>query len=771
MKRRRQTLQVTTFPFLAVLLCTMGSLILILMVMDRRARVVALARLQNVVTQRTAEQEAAERARKEEWERARQALRDSLESQLRELRGEKGSAEEKAKHIGRDIAAVEAARKDLQGRIQAQRSELSQKVRELEQQGLEASSRNKLTESARTELQELAAVLDAMERTLVDLKALRQKKEQAFSLVPYRGKHGDNRRPIYVECNSRGVVFQPGRFALDGYEVSPLAIRKEIDRRLAQFRTDAGPQESKEQPAYVLMLLRPSGIRNYYQFVSALAGLKIDFGYELLEEGWEIAFADDDRQAGPTPLTTAQGGSGFGGRGSGSGLPVPGAAGGGTGTKPGGSWVGAGEGGTASNGVGIPGTRDSSVGSGNGVPGGNGAKPGGSWAGAGTDTGLGGPSSGAVGGNGNGSPNAILGSPLARGGSATGGANSNGIPAGGGWSPLTGNGSQANPGGASGNGSPGGSTAGTSNSQTASASAGSASAFPGNGRTTIASSHGMQNGGSGSGTPSGGFGSGGQAGNSRVDGHQSQGRPGGVAGQSGEPAGGNQASPNNTGAGANGRIASGASGEKSPSPLLNGSGHPAKASTPGGSGSGSPGQSASRSNPGRTGEGKPAGEQSSEEGSPPDNQDPNQRRQFHNPLAPPAPTGGVSGPRNPLAQPGGPGEPEKPARPMRVASNRDWTILVECTAEAVILPGTGQRFELAQLQLRAGNDNPLLQAVRTVIARRQATVRANESEWKPQLRFLVHADGLRSYYAAFPALESLRLPMTKQNRQEKEEEE
>ena len=41
MRRRTPRLQVNTFPFLAVLLCAMGSLILVLMVMDRRAKAVA----------------------------------------------------------------------------------------------------------------------------------------------------------------------------------------------------------------------------------------------------------------------------------------------------------------------------------------------------------------------------------------------------------------------------------------------------------------------------------------------------------------------------------------------------------------------------------------------------------------------------------------------------------------------------------------------------------------------------------------------------------
>ena len=44
MKRSRHGLQVSTFPFLAVLLCTMGSLILLLLVMDRRGKAVARAK-------------------------------------------------------------------------------------------------------------------------------------------------------------------------------------------------------------------------------------------------------------------------------------------------------------------------------------------------------------------------------------------------------------------------------------------------------------------------------------------------------------------------------------------------------------------------------------------------------------------------------------------------------------------------------------------------------------------------------------------------------
>src|SRR5271154_2559893 len=63
MRRRRTVLQVSTFPFLAVLLCAMGALILVLLVMDRRAKVVSQnkAKLEQAQHQESAAQEQARR--------------------------------------------------------------------------------------------------------------------------------------------------------------------------------------------------------------------------------------------------------------------------------------------------------------------------------------------------------------------------------------------------------------------------------------------------------------------------------------------------------------------------------------------------------------------------------------------------------------------------------------------------------------------------------------------------------------------------------------
>ena len=68
MRKRRHVLQVSTFPFLAVLLCAMGSLILLLLVIDRRAKVVARAKALQAASQVEAQETKMAAAQKAELE-------------------------------------------------------------------------------------------------------------------------------------------------------------------------------------------------------------------------------------------------------------------------------------------------------------------------------------------------------------------------------------------------------------------------------------------------------------------------------------------------------------------------------------------------------------------------------------------------------------------------------------------------------------------------------------------------------------------------------
>jgi hypothetical protein len=103
---------------------------------------------------------------------------------------------------------------------------------------------------------------------------------------------------------------------------------------------------------------------------------------------------------------------------------------------------------------------------------------------------------------------------------------------------------------------------------------------------------------------------------------------------------------------------------------------------------------------------------------------------------------------------------DKP-KPFRLTGNRDWIIPLECTPEAVVLP-TGVKITASALSTGDGG-KALLKAVQDLIARKQATVREGEPPYRPQIRFRVHPEGLRLYHLAYPTLESLQVPILREN--------
>jgi hypothetical protein len=100
---------------------------------------------------------------------------------------------------------------------------------------------------------------------------------------------------------------------------------------------------------------------------------------------------------------------------------------------------------------------------------------------------------------------------------------------------------------------------------------------------------------------------------------------------------------------------------------------------------------------------------------------------------------------------------------LRLIGNRDWVIPVECHPDGVVVRGAGQKFPLSSLTANGPGETALAQSLRQTIARRQATVRPGEPPYRPQVRLLVYPDSLKTYYLTFPALEPLRIPLTRQN--------
>jgi hypothetical protein len=124
---------------------------------------------------------------------------------------------------------------------------------------------------------------------------------------------------------------------------------------------------------------------------------------------------------------------------------------------------------------------------------------------------------------------------------------------------------------------------------------------------------------------------------------------------------------------------------------------------------------------------------------------------------------GMPGPR-PLPTYGAE-QPRKTASPAplsKMLGNKDFLITIDCFGDHVnVFPG-GTLHRWTQANTQAA-DQQLVQTVTNLIARRQASVRPGEPPYQPLIRFQVSAEGLRTYYHAYPLLEHLRVPMSREN--------
>lgn len=691
MRQRRQRLQVSTFPFLAVLLCAMGSLILLLLVMDRRAKVVARAKamrtMEQALAQARADEEKAAAAHRAEWERRRQLLHHQLQQQdsqvLRELEGIHSQLVAAAGSVQTEVAHS----RQLHEQLEAEQSGLARSEAELSAQRAELASASQQTDASRTELARLTADLERMERCLADLKAARQRQQQMVSLVPYHGKRGDNRRPIYIECNGDDLVFHPDHLVLHGLMLSPTAVREEIERRLGQQRSETKAVNVKpEDNAYLLMLVRPNGITTYYRTLSALKGLPVDFGYEFIDQDWILDFSEDDNRAKTQPWMAAD-------RTKEAPALSPSSKVAASGPAPSGRFQGRSQGVASGGTVGGPAMGIRAFAGGIGSPG----------------LRSGGTSSG---------PEGIL------------------VPA------PPGNAAGVPPAANLHN-------AGTPRLGTSAASVPSlADVLAGSGRSPAGRAT-SWNGQSIPASPS----SLGQGEPSRLTGSSAEGMQTSPAVAEGRPATTTQSAESRVARGngtAESQLEGGATGSSKPDLSVNDlrMGAPPSLLAPvplNGKAAGNSAAGASQ---------EPASESV---GSVPSTHE----RPGSAERAP----GPASDVLDRLAVPNRSQKSVRagPARPGPLVGNRDWTIAIECTADALVVVSSGQRITTAELSMGKNDANPLLEIVQRLIARRQATVRPGEPPYRPMIRFRVHPDGLRAYHLAYPALEALHVPMSREN--------
>ncbi len=166
------------------------------------------------------------------------------------------------------------------------------------------------------QLESAASLLDAERDVLAKerdaLKAALTKagRRSGYSVLPYKGPNGTWRRPIVLECTSGGVKLQPKGPTFTAMDLSPLInprsspLIRAIAHEMLQIRASDTPDGAAAVP-YLVFLVRPGGIRLYYEARSCLEPLGIAFGYELIEQDLVVDIPDFNNLAtwdGSVPL-------------------------------------------------------------------------------------------------------------------------------------------------------------------------------------------------------------------------------------------------------------------------------------------------------------------------------------------------------------------------------------------------------------------------------------------------------------------------------------
>ncbi len=276
------------FPFLAVLLCTMGALLVLLVVLAQKAgqRVVleqsespaASGHLQNAVQANAEEVATLTRQLKEvraDQKQLRQ-LRKQADQRLRDEQLRLSHLEEHTRRLEHELARLSIA---------AQQLEATEKNQSVDQQ------------QAQRELARLQKLIVETEKQLDQLREEASGK-RSYAIVPYKGPNGTYRKPIYIECSKEGVTiypegirFESSDFVTPGWPGNPLAAALRASREYLNAKAAKAGEPEPPDP-YPLLLIRPDGVTQYRRALAAIASWDAAFGYEFIDGDWKLEFPE-----------------------------------------------------------------------------------------------------------------------------------------------------------------------------------------------------------------------------------------------------------------------------------------------------------------------------------------------------------------------------------------------------------------------------------------------------------------------------------------------
>lgn len=285
-RKKRTRLSVSLFPFLAVLICTLGVLIVMLVMAAKSADMHA--------EKSQSEDDQENQSQIDELQRTldlRSVLVEGMELVRPDTVARLNESRANRSHVENDIRKL---KKELQ-RLNLEVAELFQSP-ERQMGGQEEFS----VEAAALVLAGLEEEIETAELELSKTRELAlESGPSKYLIVPYKGGSGTFRRPIFIECTQNAITFQPSGIEIAKREFTlPLVPGNQLDSALLAIREYWRRYDlaGTEGNAYPLIVIRPNGAETFVLARQAMKSWDDEFGYELVESGKKLEFGKSDPQ-------------------------------------------------------------------------------------------------------------------------------------------------------------------------------------------------------------------------------------------------------------------------------------------------------------------------------------------------------------------------------------------------------------------------------------------------------------------------------------------
>jgi hypothetical protein len=328
MARRQHHNSISLFPFLAVLVCAMGSLILLLLVMTRKIRQDQQADVTSAMMV-AADTTLADRSTEIDDLEAQIA---SAQSSLAAIQSQTDSLVASVTERRDQIVSLRQELSDLKNQLSDRAtvdsgeviSEALQETRQLKAKEAALLRQLKTAEKRLFEKQQQLAKADDTSKEaelllrekhsdLLRLRAATEEAQQRYktvsgtaTLLEFSNSTGTSRTPIAIDVSAAGFELLPNGIRITPGDMEGFPVRDNplLSAILTAHRHRA--QGAVTDEPYVLLLVRPDGALTFYGAQRVLMESGIHYGYELVEPERQIVAGDPDSSEVPIVMGSIQ---------------------------------------------------------------------------------------------------------------------------------------------------------------------------------------------------------------------------------------------------------------------------------------------------------------------------------------------------------------------------------------------------------------------------------------------------------------------------------